>query len=134
MISSQLAQGGIAVMTDRRALVFTVAALAAVSLGAGCADDEENASADVAVTRCEADPEGGRPTAEGTINNRTSKDSAYVFTVQFADPAGNTVSEGPVTVASVAAGGNAIWRTDGLARARGPLTCEPTNIERTAVP
>ncbi|HEX2065118.1 MAG TPA: hypothetical protein VHE80_11930, partial [Acidimicrobiales bacterium] len=71
---------------------------------------------------------------EGAISNGTSKDSAYVFTVQFKDPAGNTVSEGPVTVASVEAGGNAVWRTDGLTRARGPLACEPTNVERTAVP
>ena len=121
-------------MPDRRVLAFALAALAAVTLGTGCGSDEENASADVTVSRCEADPGGGRPTADGDINNHSSKDSAYAFTVQFTDSSGNKVSEGAVTVASVEPGATAQWHAVGLSGAKGPLTCKPTSVERTAVP
>jgi hypothetical protein len=112
-----------------------VACLALVTAGAACSSkDDDDAAKDVKVAKCEADAGGGRPTASGSIANGSSKDSAYAFRVRFTDSSGNRVSEGAVTVAKVDAGGDATWRATGVARAKGPLTCDVTGVSRTAVP
>jgi hypothetical protein len=116
--------------------IATVAlgALVAVTLGSGCSSNKKNASADVTITRCDADPSGGRPTADGQITNHSSKSSAYAFRVTFTDSSGNKVSDGAASVGKVDAGGTATWHADGVANANGPLTCKATNVVRTAVP
>lgn len=120
--------------TDRLVSAAALGALLTLAVAGACSSDEKNAAADVTVTQCVADPEGGRPTAEGEITNHSSKDSGYAFGVVFSDAAGNRVSQGAVTVADVAPGATATWRATGVARARGPLQCRVTNVVRTAVP
>lgn len=111
----------------------TVAACLLVAVAASCSSAAKNAAADVTVTSCEADPSGGQPSAAGQINNHSSKGSAYAFTVTFIDSAGNKVTQGAGAVAKVPAGGTADWTVGGLAGGKGPLTCEVSNVVRTAV-
>ncbi len=118
----------------RRTSVVAVAALTSIALLGGCSSDEKNADADVSVAACKADPGGGRPSADGSITNHSSKDSGYAFRVTFNDPAGNKVSDGAVTVSEVKPGATATWHADGAQSAKGPLTCAVTNVVRTAVP
>ena len=117
-----------------RIATAALAALLTVTFGSGCSSNKKNASADVTVTGCNADPGGGRPTADGEIKNHSSKDSAYAFRVTFTDSSGNKVTDGAVSVAKVDAGGTASWHADGVTGANGPLTCKVTNVARTAVP
>lgn len=122
-------------MEVRRCGAAAVACLALLTVGAGCSSkDSSDAAKDVKVTKCEADPGGGRPTASGSIDNGSSKDSAYAFRVRFTDDSGNRVSDGAVTVAKVDSGKDATWRATGVARAKGPLTCSISGVSRTAVP
>lgn len=105
-----------------------------MSILAGCSDDTDSAeAAEVNVGSCVADPAGGRPKAEGTIVNSSSKPSGYTFRVRFLDPSGNEVSSAGNAVANVAPGETATWRVEGGASARGPLQCEVSNVTRTAV-
>ena len=119
-------------LTGRAVAVTTLLTLAGLGT-ASCSSDEKNAAADVTVTACTPDPAGGRPSAQGRITNNSSKASAYAFRVSFIDTAGNKVSEGAVAVADVEAGGNAVWRTQGAASAKGRLTCSVSDVTRTAV-
>jgi hypothetical protein len=123
-------------MDARRIVGTAVAGLTLLGLASGCSsgEDKKDAAADVKVTSCTGDPGGGRPKAEGTIKNGTSKDSAYAFRVTFTDSSGNKVSDGAVTVAKVDAGGDATWDTSGVARAKGDVKCDVENVSRTAVP
>ena len=121
-------------LIDRRVCVVALAALVTVALGGGCSSNKKDAAADVTVTRCDTDPSGGQPTAEGNIRNRTSKDSAYAFRVTFTDASGNKVSDGAASVAKVDAGATATWHATGATGATGPLKCKATNVVRTAVP
>ena len=118
----------------RRAGGLVLAGLTAVALAGACSSAEKNAAADVTISSCSADPNGGRPTVAGEIRNHSSKDSGYVFRVTFTDSSGNKVSDGAVSVAKVDAGGTATWHAAGAASAKGPLTCKATNVVRTAVP
>lgn len=117
-----------------RVPAVTLAAVMTLVLAAGCSSGKKDASADVHVTACTADPGGGKPTADGTIQNASSKDSAYAFTVTFSDSSGNKVSTGAVSVGKVTSGGQATWHTLGATNAKGPVTCTVGNVARTAVP
>jgi hypothetical protein len=108
--------------------VFAVALLLV-----GCTSSKTAAS-DVSITGCVASASGGRPVANGTIDNHSSKTSAYAIEVKFYDSSGNNVSEGPSSVASVAAGGTAIYHAEGLSDAKGPLTCKLGTVTRTESP
>ncbi|MGH9280943.1 MAG: hypothetical protein ACRD12_22990 [Acidimicrobiales bacterium] len=119
---------------DRPVLAVILCALVIAGVGAACSSAAKNASADVAVSRCEADPSGGQPSAAGEITNHSSKDSGYAFRVTFVDTAGNKVSEGAGGVARVPAGGTATWTVGGLAGGKGPFTCNISSVVRTAVP
>ena len=119
---------------DHGISAVALAALIAVSFIAGCSSDKKNASADVTVSRCEADPSGGRPTADGEIRNHSSKASGYAFRVTFTDASGNKVSDAATSVTKVESGGNATWHAEGVTGAKGPLKCRATNVARTAVP
>ena len=100
----------------------------------GCSDGSSDPETDdVKVTACNAVP-NDKPVAQGTIVNSTSKASGYTFRVRFLDPARNEVSQGTTGVARVDAGGTASWTLRGATSANGPLTCEVTNVTRTAVP
>ena len=119
-----------------RLLNLTLTAALGAALLTGCSEDTdtaENAEADIKVAACVADPGGGKPSAEGTIVNNTSKPSGYTFRVQFLDPAGNEVTQGTNAVARVDQGATATWKLLGAASARGPLTCKVANATRTAV-
>jgi hypothetical protein len=118
----------------RRIGVFGLVAVTSMALLGACSSDKKNAAADVTVSACKADPGGGRPSADGNIRNHSSKDSGYAFTVSFKDSSGNKVSNGAVTVGNVKAGATGTWHADGVTGAKGPLTCEVTNVARTAVP
>lgn len=111
------------------------AALGGLSL-LGCSGEEGSSDSpddDVAVTTCTAVP-NGKPVAEGTIANRTTKSSGYTFRIRFLDPAGNEVSQATDGVGRVDAAGTANWRAQGLTSANGPLTCKVSDVTRTEVP
>ena len=113
-------------------LTFTAAlGLAALT---GCEDGSSEApKGDITTTTCAADPAGGKPKAEGQIVNKSSKPSAYTFRVRFLDAAGNEVSQGSAAVGRVEPNGNARWELQGGLSAKGALTCEVSNVTRTAV-
>jgi hypothetical protein len=102
-------------------------------LAAGCTSSA-SAAKDVTVTACRADPAGGRPSADGTIDNHSSKASTYIVKVNFSDSAGNNVSQGAATVAKVDAGSTATFHLPGLTSAKGPLTCKVASVTRTVAP
>ena len=100
----------------------------------GCEDGSSKPpEGDITTTSCAADPAGGKPKAEGQIINNTSKPSAYTFRVRFLDAAGNEVSQGSAAVARVEPSGNARWELQGGLSAKGALTCQISNVTRTAV-
>ncbi len=115
------------------ALAAAVLAIIVSSLLAGCTSSA-TASKDVTITACTADPSGGRPSADGTINNHSSKASTYIVNVNFYDSAGNQVSQGADTVGKVEAGATATFHLQGLTSAKGPLTCKAGNVTRTQAP
>ncbi len=119
---------------DRHVVAVALAGLVTLMSAGACSSGQKNASADVTVSRCEADPGGGRPSVDGEINNHSSKASTYAFNVTFTDSAGNKVSNGAVSVARVDPGATARWHADGVASAKGPLQCKVGNVVRTAVP
>jgi hypothetical protein len=94
----------------------------------------DDAKDDVTVSACNADPEGGDPTASGQIVNDSSKTSNYVIRLRFNDAQGNGVSEGVVAVDDVDSGATAQWELTGTRSAQGPLTCEVTDVSRTHLP
>lgn len=117
----------------RRATLAVPAVLSALILPA-CGNGSTKApEGDIKVSACTPDPAGGKPRAEGTIVNNTTKPSGYTFRVRFLDPAGNEVSQASNAVARVEAGATATWRIEGGASAKGTLTCEISNATRTAV-
>jgi hypothetical protein len=111
------------------AAVFALGALAA----AGCTSSS-SAAKDVTISGCNASPTGGRPTATGMIDNHSSKASTYAVTVSFYDSSGNRVSEGAATVGKVESGAVANFSAEGVASAKGPVTCKATSVVRTEAP
>lgn len=117
-----------------RLLKLTATAVLGLTMLSACAgDSSENPEGDVSVKSCSGDPAGGKPKAEGSIVNNTSKASGYTFRVRFLDPSGNEVSQATNAVARVEPGETATWRVEGGTSARGALTCELKNVSRTAV-
>ncbi|MDQ6614220.1 MAG: FxLYD domain-containing protein [Actinomycetota bacterium] len=110
-----------------------MAALLAAPLLVGCSTNKV-AEQDVTITACRDDPAGGRPTADGTIVNHSSKASTYVLDVVFIDSSGNKVSEGGATVGKVEPAATAVFHAQGLAGAKGPLTCRIATVNRTVAP
>jgi hypothetical protein len=100
---------------------------------AGCRSNKA-AEKDVTVTTCRDDPGGGRPTADGTIVNHSSKASSYVVDIIFYDSSGNKVSEGGAPVGKVESGATSVFHAQGLANAKGPLTCKVATVQRTVAP
>lgn len=89
---------------------------------------------DVSITACVASPTGGRPTADGTVLNHSSKASTYVLGISFYDSSGNKVSAGGDSLGKVEAGATATFHADGLSDAKGPLTCKVATVSRTVAP
>ena len=117
-----------------RLLPLTLTAALGASILTGCGAGSSDPEADdVSVTTCAADPAGGKPKAEGSIANSTTKPSGYTLRVRFLDPAGNEVSQGNTGVARVEAGATATWRLEGSLSAKGTLTCQVDQVTRTAV-
>jgi hypothetical protein len=100
---------------------------------AACSSNKK-AEQDISITACRADAGGGRPTADGTIINHSSKASTYVVDVKFYDSANNQVSEGGATVGKVLPAATSIFHAEGLSGAKGPLTCKLGNVARTVAP
>ena len=113
------------------ALVVIGAVVLAVVLVTRTSDDAKD---DVTVSTCEADQDGGDPTASGQFVNDSSKTSNYVVRLRFNDAQGNGVSEGVAAVDDVEAGATAQWELTGTRSAQGPLTCEVTDVSRTHLP
>lgn len=117
-----------------RLLKVTVVAALGVSMLSACSgSSSKSPEGDISVKSCVADPAGGKPKADGTIVNNTSKPSGYTFRVRFLDPSGNEVSQGTTGVARVQPAETATWRLEGGNSAKGALTCQLKNTTRTAV-
>jgi len=112
---------------------LTIAATLSAALLAGCGGGSKTAAGDISVKTCTADPAGGKPKAEGTIVNHSSKASAYTFRVRFLDASGNEVSQGTSAVGKVEPGATLTWKVDGGASAKGALSCKIENQTRNAV-
>ena len=110
----------------------TVASLALVAGLAGCGTSKS--TSDATVSACNADPGGGKPTANGEVRNTSSKSSTFFLRIGFYDTSGNRVAEGVDTVGSVDPGGTGPWNTTGAVDAKGPLTCKVVTLRRTAAP
>jgi hypothetical protein len=113
------------------AIVVIAAIVVAVILVTNTSDDAKD---DVAVSACNADPGGGKPTASGTVENSSSKTSNYVIRLRFNDSDGNSVSEGAAPVKDVEAGQTARWQLTGARSTDGPVKCEVTDVSRTHLP
>ena len=112
-------------------LVAAVAIAGSVLIGCGTS----KSTSDATITACNADPNGGKPTAEGQVKNPSSESSTFFIRIGFYDSSGNRVSEGADTVGSVNAdGGTGPWSVTGAADANGPLTCKVMTLRRTAAP
>jgi hypothetical protein len=118
---------------SRLSILAVSSALLAVPLFAGCSSNKA-AEKDVTVTACRDDPGGGRPTADGTIDNHSSKASTYVVDITFFDSSGNKVSEGGAPVGKVLPGATSVFHAQGLSSAKGPLTCKVASVQRTVAP
>jgi hypothetical protein len=116
----------------RRLLLLVCVAVCAIPVLNGCAASGKTAAKDVRITACKADPGGGHPTAEGRIQNQSSKASAYTIHVKFKDASGNSVGDGFTAVAKVGAGKTAKWDATGSFNAKGPLTCSLDSVTRNA--
>lgn len=115
----------------RRALGLVAVALMTAAL-TGCGTSKSTQDASVAA--CNADPGGGRPTAEGQVVNTSSKSSSFFLRVAFYDGSGNKVSEGVDQVGSIDPGKGGPWHVTGATDAKGPLTCKVVTLRRTAAP
>jgi len=102
-----------------------------VVLITGCGTSKS--TKDATVTACTADTGGGKPTASGTVANKSSKTSTFVLRIGFYDGSNNRVSDGVVNVGNVQAGQTGKWVTTGVTSAKGPLTCKITSLNRTAI-
>jgi hypothetical protein len=111
-------------------LVAATAVGGSVLVGCGTTKSTQDAT----VTACNADPGGGKPTAEGQVRNTSSKTSTFLLTIGFYDSSGNRISEGVDTVGGINAGASGPWHTTGAADAKGPLTCKVTSLRRTFAP
>jgi hypothetical protein len=109
-----------------------IALCAVAPLLDGCSSTK--AAQDVTVTACQADAGGGRPTADGTIVNHSSKASTYAISVTFYDSSGNKVSQGGATVGKVEPAASAAFHAPGLADAKGPLSCKVSTVTRAEAP
>ncbi len=105
--------------------------LLAVTYLAACSSSSSAAAKDVTITSCTGSPSGAHPRASGQILNHSSKDSAYVIHVKFADSAGNGVGDGVAAVAKVAPLRTASWHADGVTSVKGPVTCKISGVTRT---
>lgn len=92
------------------------------------------AEKDVTITACRDDPGGGRPTADGTVVNHSSKASTYILTISFRDSSGNKVTDGGATLGKVEPGATAVFHATGVAGGKGPLTCKVTTVNRGVSP
>lgn len=89
---------------------------------------------DASISACNADAGGGKPTAQGTVVNTSSKSSSFFLRIAFYDSSGNKVSEGIDQVGSIDPGKGGPWHTTGATSAKGPLTCKVVTLRRTVAP
>ena len=121
-------------MNSMKRLILLVGASAMVVAALGGCSSSKAASKDVKITACKASPTGGHPTAEGQIQNHSSKASFYTVHVKFTDSSGNGVGDGVAAVAKVDPNATAKWDATGTLDAKGPVTCNISSVSRTAVP
>ncbi len=117
----------------RLSATAVVSAMLAAPLLAGCSSSK-SAAKDVSITACTASASGGRPTADGTVDNHTSKASTYALAISFYDSSGNRVSQGGATLGKVESGSTSTFTAQGLSDAKGPLTCKVSSVTRTVAP
>jgi hypothetical protein len=117
-----------------RACATTGVIVFAVAMLPACAASSKTAAKDVTITSCKASPNGGHPTAAGTIRNHSSKSSAYTIHVKFKDASGNGVGDGVAAVAKVDSDTSAKWHVTDTLNAKGKVNCELGTVTRAAVP
>jgi hypothetical protein len=117
-----------------KSILLTGAAVCAIGALTGCAASSKTAAKDVSITACTASPTGGHPTANGQVDNHSSKASAYTIHVKFKDSSGNSEGDGLGVIAKVGAGSTATWHADGSLSAKGPLTCSLSSVTRNVSP
>lgn len=87
---------------------------------------------DVTIESCEADPSTSLPAAELDITNHSSKSSNYVVHVEFLDSSGDRVEETLAASNNVAPDQTSRVTAQGLTAAPAELTCNITEVVRTA--
>lgn len=112
--------------------MFPVATALLVATLSACASSSPKN--DATVTSCVPGTDTERPHAIGEIRNSSSRTSNFFIRIEFHDSAGNRVSEGVDTITNVEPGTSSPFDIEGLANARGPLTCEVGTVNRTAAP
>jgi hypothetical protein len=110
--------------------VAAIVAAGICTLAAASCSESKSARKDVTISSCRADPDGGKPSAAGTIVNHSDKTSRYAVHVKFYDSSGNAVGDGLSTVASVDPDETAKWDTRGTLNAKGPVRCELETVTR----
>ncbi|MGI9021901.1 MAG: FxLYD domain-containing protein [Acidimicrobiales bacterium] len=114
-----------------RSLRLLSAAAVAAGLLVGCGTSKSTQDASIAA--CNADPGGGKPTAQGQVVNTSSETSSFFIRIGFYDVSDNRISEGATTLGSVDPGALGSWTITGAADANGPLTCKVMTLRRTSV-
>jgi hypothetical protein len=112
-------------------LILVIAAIVIIVVLA--TKESSGAKDDVSIRTCRAG-NGSKPTASGSIDNATSKDSNYTVRVKFIDSDGNTVSQGETLVKDVGSKATATWQLTGVQSADGPVHCDLAGVSRTHVP
>lgn len=98
-----------------------------VDKGAGAKD----ASGDVKINACEADPGSGIVTGTAAIHNNSSGRSDYYIQVVFTDAAGTNIGSGYAVAQSIEGGQRAV--ADLFGTVTGTLAkCTVTTVQRTA--
>ncbi len=113
-----------------RPVVVAVAAASAAASACGAASPTDAAT----ITNCVPGTDTDKPRAVGEVRNASSKRSSFFIRIEFHDSDGNRLSEGLDTITDVEPGATEPFEIQGVADARGPVTCEVATVRRTAAP
>lgn len=95
---------------------------------AGCGSGK---SAEVAVTSCQSDANGGSPTASGTFLSHKGGEVGFTFDVVFRDGSGHEVSHQIVKIPRIGKDETQNWNATGLSFYKGEVTCTVHQVKKT---